>query len=743
MLYPVIMCGGAGTRLWPASRPARPKQFLALSGPRSLFQDTVLRVAPLTGGGGDIIIVGGVAHGDWIEDQLAQIGVEATVLLEPAARDSAAAMAAAAAWTHRTAPEGVNVFVASDHHIPDAEAFRRAVTTAAVDARQGRIVTLGVRPTEPSSAYGYIQPAAGGASPDTLAAVQAFVEKPDATTAVRYIEAGYLWNSGNFIARAETLLSELDQHAPAVAASARAALPDAGGRGTQTLTPAFLDAPRISIDYAVMEKTRRASVLPVAFGWSDLGAWDAIRATGSGDVGLQVMEDSEGCLIRTHGDVLVATLGVRNLAIIVEPDAVLVCDIDRAQEVKTLVERIRGRSPGHLDFTAGAREPLEAAATRFLDWMRLRALPLWSTLGQSRTGAFAESLTLDGRPLAGPRRVRVQARQIHVHARAGLDGWQGDWAGPVRRGLDCLLTDYRRPDGLFRTLLAADMSPLDETAVMFDQAFVLLALASATQAGIGDPALIATADDIRDRMTARFTAAGTLVETAGHPYQAGPHMHLLEAALAWEDASGSAGWRALSDHLGALALNTFIDASDGAICDTFDAAWTPLGDQARASPGHQFEWAWLIARLGMARGDETLMAAARALYANGMKGFSRSRGVIGDAIEGAGTASGAEPVPQARLWPQTEWLKAALILGQTATGSEQEALSSQAASALRAVQAYLTPDGLWRDKMAADGTFIDEPAPASTLYHLCGAATQFGASARNRDFSPIPGLPLS
>lgn len=199
--YPVIMCGGSGTRLWPASRPSRPKQFIPLSGNRSLFQETVARVALLTGEEGMLIIVGAVRHREWIVDQLREMEVTAQVLLEPEARDSAAAMAAAAAWAARHDPEAVIAFVASDHHIPDHDAFREAVTTAAEGATGRRIVTLGVTPTEPSQAYGYIKPTGRG-----LSAVGAFVEKPDRVQAQAYIHAGYLWNSGNFIASARTLI---------------------------------------------------------------------------------------------------------------------------------------------------------------------------------------------------------------------------------------------------------------------------------------------------------------------------------------------------------------------------------------------------------------------------------------------------------------------------------------------------------------------------------------------------------
>ena len=210
-LYPVIMCGGSGTRLWPASRPSLPKQFIPLAGNRSLFQETAERVVSLAAGA-DLIVVAGLSHRDAIQSQLDEIGISATIILEPEGRDSAAAMAAAALWTTRRDPDAINLFVASDHHIPHGEEFRDAVREAIVGAEEGRIVTLGVVPTEPSSAYGYIAPEG-----PSLSAVAAFVEKPDATTAQRYISEGYLWNSGNFIVQSKVLVQEITDRAAAVA----------------------------------------------------------------------------------------------------------------------------------------------------------------------------------------------------------------------------------------------------------------------------------------------------------------------------------------------------------------------------------------------------------------------------------------------------------------------------------------------------------------------------------------------
>lgn len=719
-LYPVIMCGGAGMRLWPASRPSRPKQFIALAGNRSLFQETVLRAAPLAVGG-RLIVVGGVDHRAWIMAQLDQIGVDAQVLLEPEARDSAAAMAAAAVWTHDRDPEGVNAFFASDHHIPDHKAFRAAVSAAAEGARQARIVTLGVKPTEPSSAYGYIAPTGRGLGP-----IAAFVEKPDQEMAQRYIRDGFLWNSGNFIVSANVLLAELRGHAPAVEVAARKAVETASRGSVAILGEAFRQAPKVSIDYAVMEKTRLASVLEVDFDWSDLGAWDAIAASGEGEVGVHIFEDAEGCLARAADGMLVAAIGVRNLAIIAEHDAVLVCDLSRSQDVKKVVERIRLSSPQHMDFARRPEEGLEDGARRLQDWLRCRALPIWSTLGQGETGAFAEALALDGRRVAMPRRARVQARQIYVFAQAGLMGWEGAWARAVRTGLANLDADFLREEGLMRTLLCAQGRSLDETVMIYDQAFLLLALATALKAGIGDEEAHARGVAILEALLACETPSGGLREAGERPFQSNVHMHLLEAALAWEEVSDDPAWRDLSDRIVKLALTIFIDSSSGRLREFFDASWSAApGDEGRlVEPGHQFEWAWLLVRYARARGDEAVLAAAQRLYIAGREGVSERHQVAVNALNDDGSLRTA----RARLWPQAEWLKSALIMAEGATARDRGVYMEDAAKALRALWLYLTPEGGWRDTRLPTGSFIEEASPASSLYHIISAFDELAKS---------------
>ena len=715
-MFPVILCGGAGTRLWPASREHRPKQFLSLAGDLSLFQETLRRVAPLAEGG-RVLVVAGQDHAASIHEQLGDLA--AVLIIEPVGRDSAPAMAAAAEWIARQDPAGVALFVASDHHIPDGEGFRRAVLEALASAEAGRIVTFGVRPSDPSSAYGYIQPEGPGLSP-----VKRFVEKPDRRRAQEYVARGYLWNSGNFAVRADVLLAELDAHAPGVTAAVRLALPATAGDVVR-LGEAFAEAPRISIDYAVMEKSRLTSVLPVDFGWSDLGAWDAVAAAGGASRGLWIGGDGDGAnLVRAAEGMVIATAGVSDLAIIAEPDAVLVCHLSRSQEVKGLVERLRALSPGHVR-GGGSQAALSLTdqAAAFDRWMRLNALPVWATLGVDPDGGFREAIRRDGVPSAAFRRARVQARQAYVYSVAGMAGWDGPWRELVERGLTRFEETNRRPDGLYRTRVSASGEVLDDAASLYDQAFALFAFAAAAEAGVEPERMRERADGVRRALKGLAHPGGGWIEPCGPTFQANAHMHLLEACLAWEALEPEGPWTRMADDIVTMARRWFIDPEAGFLREFFDADWRPApGDEGRlVEPGHQFEWAWLLTRWSRARGDDSAAPIAWGLYEVGLKGIDAARGVAIDELDDRLKVRSA----RARLWPQTERLKAAAILSETPAAP---ASSDQVAAALKGLSMYLEPTGLWHDKQEPNGAFIKEPAPASSLYHIASAWVQLRES---------------
>src|ERR1700732_2289260 len=348
-IIPLIMCGGAGTRLWPASREVRPKQFLPLFGARSTFQDTILRVSDATLFERPIVITN-TAYRFMVLEQLAEIGFEADILLEPMRRESGPAIAAGAALPHMRSNDAVVLALAADHVVRDTDAFVAACRQGLVAADSGRIVTFGVEPERAATEYGYISP--GEVVSGKVLAVRKFVEKPDPARAAEYIKAGYLWNSGNFMFRAAVLLDEyLNVDADSVQAVSDAVTKAGRDLGFVTLDPAaFGSAKAISIDYAVMEKTSRAAVFPVACGWSDVGSWHAVwelsdkDAQGNAAQGAAVFEDSRNCNVSTD-KALGALEGVDDLVVVATQDAVLVSRQKDANGLKRLVAKLKTVAP--------------------------------------------------------------------------------------------------------------------------------------------------------------------------------------------------------------------------------------------------------------------------------------------------------------------------------------------------------------------------------------------------------------
>ena len=358
-IVPVVLSGGSGTRLWPLSRELHPKQFLSLVGERTLFQETVLRTRPLTDRLEPPIIVCNENHRFLVAEQLRRIGVSPrAIVLEPVGRNTAPAVAIAAwlavkdvaadaAATSDDERDPLLLVMPADHVIADTDAFARAATVAFDAAAEGYLTTFGIVPDRPESGYGYIRRGAPGPAGNWYL-LDAFVEKPDIETARRYVSAGdYLWNSGMFVFSARRYLDELERHAPEIAAACRAAASRlAVGEDFTRLGDEFRDCPSDSIDYAVMEKTDRAAVVPLDAGWSDVGSWPALHAV--------LPRDGEGNVLR--GDVvahacrnsyisaesrLVAAVGVEGHVIVETADAVLVIQQDMAQDVKRIVDALK------------------------------------------------------------------------------------------------------------------------------------------------------------------------------------------------------------------------------------------------------------------------------------------------------------------------------------------------------------------------------------------------------------------
>ncbi|HPG03236.1 MAG: mannose-1-phosphate guanylyltransferase/mannose-6-phosphate isomerase [Methylobacteriaceae bacterium] len=345
-ILPVIMCGGAGTRVWPESRDSLPKQFIPLVSERSTFQMLVdMLKDPLFE---KPIVLTNVDYRFLVVDQLQAINAEADIVLEPMRRDSGPAVAVAAEMAARRSPDAVVVVFAADHVVQDRPKLIQHCREAAEAAAAGAIVTLGIRPTGPATGYGYIRAGEPLKEGSPVRKVEAFVEKPDLATAQKYVAQGYFWNCGYFVFRADVMQGELDKYEPAMreaaAAAVEAARPDL--KFIVLDAEAFGKAPKKSIDYAVIERSDRLALVPADIGWSDVGTWEAVWELSN--------RDADGNSVRGHGVVLggrnvhirsdehlTAVVGVEDVVVVTTQDAVLVLHRSKSDQVKALVDHLK------------------------------------------------------------------------------------------------------------------------------------------------------------------------------------------------------------------------------------------------------------------------------------------------------------------------------------------------------------------------------------------------------------------
>lgn len=348
-ILPVILSGGSGTRLWPASRSMYPKQLLPLTGEKTMLQETAIRLDGLPGACPECLIVCNEAHRFLVAEQIRNIDKDARIILEPEGRNTAPAVALAALIAAEADPDTALLVMPADHVIRDPEAFQAAVLAGLVAAEQGKLVTFGIVPDRPETGYGYVKSKPNGDQP---VAVERFVEKPDEATAREYLASGeYFWNSGLFLFSARTYLSALKALAPDMYAACEKSIRDRDD-SADFIRPdadAFAACPSDSIDYAVMEKTTEAAMVPLDAGWSDVGSWEALHAIGAdgaarnkilGDV---VLEDCRDTYVSAESR-LVAAVGLDDIVIVETKDSTLVVKKSRSQDVKAIVDQLKARN---------------------------------------------------------------------------------------------------------------------------------------------------------------------------------------------------------------------------------------------------------------------------------------------------------------------------------------------------------------------------------------------------------------
>lgn len=346
-IFPVIMAGGSGTRFWPLSRVAKPKQFLPLTSARPLIFETLKRIEGLAPTK-NVRVVCGLTHAAQVRKALPSLPKK-NVVVEPQARNTAPAIALSVLEVTRVNPRGIIVVLPSDQHVADIASFQASIHEAVRAANEGSIVTLGIRPTRPETGYGYIklgQPLSG-----TARTVAAFVEKPDAATAVKYVSSGeYLWNAGLFVFRADVMMTAFEQHMPEVFLALQKMLKAPKAKAAGVLKREFLTMPAISIDYGVAERASNMAVVPSDCGWSDVGSFNALPEVRPSDANGNVISgkdsiviDSTGCIVIGQSSRTVAVVGMAGVVVIETEDAVLVLPKDKSQDVRKVVEALKAK----------------------------------------------------------------------------------------------------------------------------------------------------------------------------------------------------------------------------------------------------------------------------------------------------------------------------------------------------------------------------------------------------------------
>lgn len=708
VIHPVILCGGSGTRLWPLSTPEHPKQFLALTSSKSMIEETAERFQATDRADlvfASTLVVGSKRHKSLLKETLP--GAE--MILEPMGRNSAPAVAAAAL---ARAPSDLILILPADHDIRDVPAFHDAIAIAAEAAEAGDIVTFGIEPTHPATGYGYIK--AESAVPQGGAlGVDAFVEKPDLDTAQKYLDdGGFYWNAGIFLFKASAMLDALEAFAPDVKAGTESAMVDVRDGNMALSAEAFAATPSISIDYAVMEKAKNVKTVPVSMGWSDVGGYRALHELltetdadnyTSGPVHVQ---NSKGLYVRSEGPIVTVN-GVTDLVIVATGDEVMITPKENDAAVKILGATVQADRQ-----KLGISPALKA---QLKDWL-WTAFDVWSNVGwdEERRG-FVEQLGMDGKPdLDATRRVRVQARQVFSFAKAIELGWtEGDKARAlVERGLDYIDTCVRHPDGGFVHLISPDGTVLDDRRDLYDHAFIILAGAVAYRA-IGSKRGLRLADDAISYIDRELkdNAYGGWFESSEFelPRRANPHMHLLEAMLAYYSVTESDAAVERAGEIVTLFETKFFNPTTNVMAEFFAKDWSLNShiEQTIFEPGHHYEWATLLFEYEQITKRDLASWCRRLIEKADISGLNPQTGHAMNQVR----ANGDVVDGKSRLWHQLERFRVYGYAQAKQPSSKRDAL-------LQVIFAdFLNrgPIGGWLDQAGA------RAVPSSMLYHCITA----------------------
>lgn len=728
-----VMSGGVGSRLWPLSREDNPKQFHDLSGDGSMLAKTLRRMTGRTAGAAPVFLIASERHAGRVHADINSIDLAGGgVLFEPVGRNTAAAVALATLRTLADFGDSLVLVVPSDHEISTTAQFWQTVEQGVPAAGEGRLVVFGIRPNQPETGYGYIEV---GAENGGVFDVSRFVEKPDVETAEKYVAAGnYYWNAGIFLFRAGAMRDAFLRFQPEIWKATEKAFTVATSDLSGLYMPEELYAaiPSDSIDYAVMERAEGIAMVPAGFRWNDLGSWQSLLDVGPSDengnviIGDVVAIDCQNSYIRSHGRLLSA-VGLKDTAVVATADATFVAPVSHSQNVRKVVQQLEKSGRLETRFTPSHDRVVESGAWRgrVRHWLFEEALPLWSTVGvDERHGGFHEALGLDAVPLARPKRMRTMARQVYGFAVAKARGWDGPADRLIAHGLEFMSRGRTDRGGWVRTL-NVDGSVSDATEDAYDHSCVLLALAHAHMCGnpdalqLGRETFAFLDEHLEDSSLAGFLEA----PEGGSLRRSNPHMHLLEAFLAWHEATGDRTYLRRAARIVDLFRSYFFDADSWTVGEYFKDGWAPAPDGKGdwTEPGHHFEWASLLIDFANRSGQKSLTVYARKLYASAVaNGLNRATGLA----YGAVSKQGMPLDLVSRSWPQTEAIKASIALDR-ADGPDLKPEIEARVGRLFRWHIDPAPLGLWIDRIDERGRSVATEVPASIFYHLVYALMQY------------------